>query len=156
MAGNRQFTVVAAYETNGEQLEFISHSIFASYGNYYSKFPQDAASKAYSSIIEFMKRNGYIEKQDEPELVVMIQEILEGEEATAVGKQYIYFGSRERASQSKTSSRTVSNKDGRSREYLYKNRMIPMKKGARIADAVKSYQVRRKKAMTDGRKGNLK
>lgn len=141
----RNYTILAAYLIDGTQITGVPEYNAQTWGNYNSKFPQEAASKAYSNLLQFIKKykNPWFRDVDDNAPIIMVLF-----DKSDVQKPYIYYAYREVASQSVRGSRIVYSKDGRSRRYNWKNRVIPMREGETPDEAIVRYQERRHIAQT--------
>lgn len=136
----RNYTILAAYLSDGTQITGVPSYNAQTWGNYHSKFPQEAASKAYSNLLQFIKKfkDPWFKTVEEnaPMIIVLINR-------TETESPHIYYAYREVASQSARGPRIVFSSDGRSRRYNWKNRIIPMREGESTEEAIARYQSRR-------------
>jgi len=110
----------------------------ASSGTYHSLDAQAAASKAYSSLLKYIKKYHdlwFPSVGENPELIVNLDNL-------ETGKSYSYYIFRETAKQSIAGPRVIMS-GVRPRFYRWKNRVIPMKAGDTINDTIARYEVRR-------------
>lgn len=137
----RTFTILQAIDMNGAEIEGIPDPN-GYWGEFKASYPQTAAAKAFSSIIEYLRRYDQwynIEIDGEFSLVLILLELNTDEPA----KPLIYYAYREPAIQGK---RSVASKDGRVRQHMWRSRAIPMRDGETVEEAMVRYQSRRKVA----------
>lgn len=141
----KTYTIISAYLEDGTPISGVPVYQQQTWGQYNSKYPQEAASKAYTNLIKFIKKYRdpwFTGLEDNPPIIVIL---LDG-----ASKTHIYYVYRETAPQSRSGERIIHNYDGRTRVYQWKNRAIPMKEDETVDDALERYQQRRLAAQQRG------
>lgn len=122
---NRTFTLKGVLTVDEEPIPGVPVADEQHFGTYSGKFPQVAASKAYSNILRYMNKfpDSYPEYTPDLQLLIFIVETTEGKNN---GREHIYLGTREEAPQSENGPRVIESPEGRSRSYRWQNKMIPL------------------------------
>lgn len=130
----RTYTAISAFTLDGQSI--LTSPTF---GQYHSRFPQDAAGKAYTNIMKYVsKYNDWFPtiKKNDP-LIIVLQEIGETQPR-------IYYVFREKAVQSLSKPRTIrSFGHGKEVSFNWRNRAVPMREGESPEEAMERYSIRR-------------
>ena len=121
----RSFTLENALDLHGEEIPGIPSVDEHFFGSYYAPTPKTAASKAYSSVLRFMKKYPQHYPLYSPKQSVVVS-IVETTPSKNYGKRYTYVGTRQRAPQSLNAPRVVISPTVRQRVYNWTNTMIPL------------------------------
>lgn len=121
----RSFVLQSVQDMNQNNIEHIPMVERDSYGSYHGKYPQVAASKAYTSILKHMDKyvSYYPTYQPNMKLIIYMTETTPGKN---YGRVHMYVGKRERAPQSLNQDRIIEGSDGRIRKYAWINKMSPI------------------------------
>jgi len=114
----RTFAIEDVHDLQYNKIPHIPHT-----GRYNGRYSSDVASKAYSMVLRFMHKHPelYPNYQPDQSLILFLREITDG-------TKYIYLGTRKRASQSLENKRVVVSPEGRTRSYMWRNKMIKIPK----------------------------